>query len=306
MWSFNRLAFVLVFATHVAFAGEPTPKDVEDAKAQFSEGLELRDKGDLELALARFRSAYALVPTPITALEVGKTELQLGRVKAARETFVRAALLPPKEGESATAKQARADAAKMADQAKQKLAHLKVAYDPQPSSPPEVVLDGHPTTDPDEVDPGHHVIVARSGGKMAREELDLKAGEDRTVTLALTHDDPSAAPQRPTTHRTFKPNAPFWIGAGTAAGGLILGTATGIAAFATAGTVKNECPARLCPASKQGDIDTSKALGWVSTIGFIALGVGVGLAVVGLATSFKVVEEKPAWIFGPGTIGRTF
>ena len=38
------------------------------------EGLALREKGELQEALARLGSAYDLVPTPVTGFELGKTE----------------------------------------------------------------------------------------------------------------------------------------------------------------------------------------------------------------------------------------
>lgn len=303
--SSSRAAAVLLAALLGALpaSAEPSPKDVEAAKTEFVAGLDSRDKGDAEGALAHFRAAYGLVPTPITALEVGKTELALGRVAAAHATFASAAALPPKEGESAKAKDARAEAAKLAAETQAKLARVRLAWEPA-SPAPEIAIDGRAvpadaSAGPHDVDPGHHVVTARGGGKVAREEIDVREGEERAVTLAM-QGEPGAAPRR-----RLRPGPLVWIGFGAAAAGLAVGAVTGIAAFAATGTVKGECPQKACPPSARGDIDTSAALGWTSTVAFVVAGVGAALGVVGLALSPRV-EVGPAaarLVLAPGAVG---
>lgn len=60
MWSFSKLLPIAILAmTSGAFAGEPSPADVQAAKNDFVEATELREKGNLERALAFFRSAFS-------------------------------------------------------------------------------------------------------------------------------------------------------------------------------------------------------------------------------------------------------
>jgi hypothetical protein len=70
--------------------------------------------------------------------------------------------------------------------------------------------------------------------------------------------------------------------------------------------LKSQCPNKICPPSARGQADASRTLGWISTFGFITLGVGAALAAVGLATS-PMVEEAPKTgmhlVVGPGIIG---
>ena len=303
MWSFSRpFLFALVCAvTHPVFAAEPTQAEVEAAKNNYSQAIELRDKGDRERALGFFRSAYALVPTPITALEVGRTELQLGRAMDAKATLRAAAAMPEKQGESTKAKEARAEARELADKIDAKLAHLTIAWDKE--TPVGVTIDGQsvpPESGARDLEPGHHVIMARGGGKMGNADVDLKEGEDRKITIALDADD-----DRVPVKRRFEASRWIWIGAGGGAVGLAVGSAFGIAAVVTASNVDKQCPNHVCPPSAQGDVSASQAAGWVSTIGFIVAGVGAVIMVVGLAASRIKEPPKSALTFGlDGISGR--
>src|SRR5437762_2555156 len=122
MWSSSKLLLAALLLTTGALAAEPSASDVSAAKNDFSQAMDLREKGENEKALAFFHSAYTLVPTSITALEVGRTELALGRLPAARDTLQAAAAMPEKQGESTQAKEARAEAKKLADEIDARLA----------------------------------------------------------------------------------------------------------------------------------------------------------------------------------------
>ncbi|MEA2751661.1 MAG: hypothetical protein QOI41_5804, partial [Myxococcales bacterium] len=57
---------------------EPSAGDLATARSALKEGLALREKGDLLGALGRLTTAHDLVPTPVTAFELGKTHLLMG------------------------------------------------------------------------------------------------------------------------------------------------------------------------------------------------------------------------------------
>src|SRR3954468_21664980 len=91
----RRLAFVLslslaagIVVTASPARAEPTAADSETALQLYKDGKALRDGGDLQGALAKLRAAYALVQTPLTALELGRTQIALGQLLEAREVLL--------------------------------------------------------------------------------------------------------------------------------------------------------------------------------------------------------------------------
>jgi hypothetical protein len=296
MWSSNKIVAV-VFLWSVAALADPTADDVEKAKDEFAEAMDLREKTDHEGALAHFRAAFALVPTPITGLEVGRTELQLGRLVAARDTLDAAAAMPSKAGESPKAKLSRVEARHLADAIRGRVAHLSVAPD-DASDPAEITVDGRTfDREPRDIDPGHHVVVVRTAKRRGRQEIDLREGETRAVVVPTSSNEPVEE-----THTRFHLSPLFWGGAITAGAGLVVGSATGIAALAVTGNVSRECPMKQCPASARGDVNASQALGWISTAGFIVSGVGAAIAVTGFFVSFKKEQRTRFWL-GPASAG---
>ncbi len=290
MWSSSELAgacaLAVVLAVSTPAFADPSPADVESAKAQYLEGIALREKGDEAGALVRFKAAFALVPTPITALEVGRSQLALGKILDGRDTLQKAARMPKVAGESAKADEARDEATKLADGAKARLATLAVT----PVEGASLVIDGMPiprdaATVPRVVDPGHHVVELRTNDSEGRTEVDLRDGESGTVTV----------PMHPSMRPAVKLHPLVFIGFGVGAVGLLTGAATGIGALVTASKLKTDCPNMVCPASSADTIDTSKTLGTVSTIAFIVGGVGVVGGIVGIVLS-KREPPTTAWI----------
>ena len=292
------LACAVVFAAPSALAdadAKPSAADVNTAKVAFAEGTDLRAAGDLPRDLERLRAAYAAVPTPITGLEVGRTLAQMNRPSEARAALRDAANMPPSPTESERAKQARAEAAKLAAELDAKVATLDVRADPDAES---ITVDDKPVANAREpviVDPGHHVVVARArGGREGRAEIDAGAGERKEVRVT------SAAPE-PRTHLRIHPAT--WVGVTMAGVGLLGGAITGAAAFATASGLKTSCPNNLCPPSAHGAHDTSLALGTVSTVGFILAGAGAVVGVVGLLLSKRVADDAPVALeVGPASL----
>jgi hypothetical protein len=66
--------------------------------------------------------------------------------------------------------------------------------------------------------------------------------------------------------------------------------------------VKNDCENNVCKPARAGDIDTAKSLGTISTIAFIAGGVGVGAGIIGVVLQSKQSSTESAQ--PPGTSAR--
>ena len=54
------------------------------------------------------------------------------------------------------------------------------------------------------------------------------------------------------------------------------------------------CRNGVCPPSRHDDLDTTKRLATISTIGFVVAGVGAAVGVVGLLTTAGE-SERPSW-----------
>ena len=92
---------------------------------------------------------------------------------------------------------------------------------------------------PRAVDPGHHVVVAKTATAEGRQELDVREGEQKQVELALVPtgrpvvEPPLATPQEPTgpSKTSALPDLVTWIGVGLAGAGVIVGSVTGVMAM---------------------------------------------------------------------------
>jgi len=310
-WSYSEVGraagVALVLLTSASGRADPTPADVESAKVAFTAGLDLRKQNDLAGALARFRAAYALVPTPITGLEVARTLVDLGHVVEGRALLLEIAQMPKKPGESDKAQEARDEAADLAEKAKARLATITVDADVQAES--IVMIDGatipkDAALAPRVVDPGHHAIIVRTGERTGHAEVDLASGEQRTVHVELTVERPPTI----ATRFAFHPGPAFYASVVVAGVSLVVGVATGIPALATASNLSSECPSHVCPSSQSSALDTSLTLGWVSTVSFIVFGAAMVSSVVTFAISGRREASTKATVRiapGLGTLALT-
>lgn len=152
----------------------------------------------------------------------------------------------------------------------------------------------------------------------------MKEGETRTVELKIVFAGGSAAPPptatpvapatggglsqdtgaTPAQSSSVRP-ALVYGGFGLAAAGVIAGSVTGVMALSKASSVKNACAGLDCPRSVDGDLSSGRTLGTVSTIAFIAAGVGAATGVIGLALHphQESAGATTAWVapwVGPG------
>jgi hypothetical protein len=273
-----------------AFAQQGSAGDIAQARELLNEGLELRRKGDNPGALGKLRAAHALARTPITAIELGRQYLTLGRLVEARETFLSIARIPERAEETSKSKAARTEGAQSAEQVRARLPSLTVKINGVPADSVAVTIDGAAVPSealaaPRLVDPGSHTVSARSTtGGAADTTVEVKEGENREVELriAFTGGAASPAPQAPAGPEAA-PSAPHeapsgsshvleWslLGAGGAvaiAGAVLLGVEVGHAN--TAATDRNE-----------SSYNSAKT-GWDAGLGLIIAG-GAAIATGGI------------------------
>lgn len=329
MTTSSRPAHAVAVAGALLFFSLPvhaqSASDLESARDLYKQARELRTKGDLKAALEKFKGANALAATPITALELGRTYMQLGQLLEAREAFLSVSRLKVQSDESERSAAARAEAAELAEQVRPKIPSLVVRV-PTGAS---VSVDGV-TVPPDAVglprklNPGPHEVSARMGeGPEDKKSVSLKEGESSEITLAPKGDAPTvpppAGPAVVDAHGGAKvePGAPkdaggkalhplVWIGGGVAVAGIGFGTVAGIVTLSKKGTINDLCQGTRCVPAAESAVSSGRTWATLSTISFIVGGAGAAAAVVGLflptasktkvAAALSRVDVGPRWL----------
>jgi hypothetical protein len=184
------LAIALLMLANVARADEPSPTDRESARVAFAEGNKLRDDGNVRGALEKYKAAYALAPTPITALEVGRAEMDLGQLIEAREVMLHVDSMPEGRAESAKAQAARHEAsalaARLAGRIPRLTLHVVGAVEQTTVSVDGVPVPREALTVARVVNPGRHAVLAMAFGHSAQQSVDVREGDTREVVLDVT------------------------------------------------------------------------------------------------------------------------
>ena len=331
--TFSRGALVLFAALAVsaaspereAHAQQRSAVDIAQARDLFNQAMDLRDKGSAPEALEKFKAAHALAGTPITGLELGRTFAALGKLVEAREAFLSIARIAPQSTETARSKAARKEGAELAEKLRSRLPSLGVRVLDVPMDTVTVTIDGaavpnEALSTPHLVDPGPHKIVATTAaGGSAEATVDLKEGETQSVQLKMAPapvapPPPIAAPANPLPETPPPVTASSGVGPlvyagfGVAVVGVVVGTVTGFMSLSKASDVKNACDGTTCPRSIDGDLQSGRTLGNVSTISFAVAGAGAVVGVIGLlvAPHRERAPDAAAWIapwIGPGSAG---
>ncbi len=277
-----------------AFGANPSPQDFATARELYKQGKDLRAAGDLHGAYEKLKAAHALGHTPITGVELARTEIALGLFLEARETCIGIARLPVEPDETDRSAEARTDAAKLADDLRPRLASLRIRVTTIPPGAPAIVtVDGEtvPQVSLDEprlVNPGHHVVVAHvEGGKETSSAVDATEGASLDVSLtppsALVevdhHDDNHAH----TNSSRGGLGGVTIAGITIASAGLVVGTIGGIVAMSSNVNL-SECPNYQCPQQAWDTLKDARNAALASTISFAVAGGGIVLLIVGLVT----------------------
>lgn len=137
------------------------------------------------------------------------------------------------------------------------------------------------------VDPGEHVLTVQApGGPESEQKITIAQGEKKAVTVEPKIAAPTAsvtatatsAPtaSAPPSRSMVGPIAAF--GAGVV--GLGLGIGFGAAVLGKRPELDAACPNKACPASEKDNLEGTKTLGYVSTVGFVVAGVGAAVGTV--------------------------
>ncbi len=311
-------AFLIAMTLAGPALADPTPQEKETARNLMDEGRELRDdKKDPKAALQRFIGADQIMHVPPTTFEVAATQAQLGQLVEARETLARLLSTPPKAGEPPQFKDARNKGQALDDSLASRIATLVVSLkNAAPGA--QVMIDGVALPQaliglPARANPGHHVIIANAKTTEGREEIDLREGERKEVTIELVSrgvDHETIVKETPvgteTTHGGGARTVGFVV-LGVGGASLVVGGITGALTLSAQSDLATKCPNHICGPESHDALASANTLGLVSTITFIAGGVlaatGIVMVIVGKPTATKEEHARVVPWIGPGSAG---
>ena len=304
------LALALFAGARPAHAGNPSESDVATARELYRQGADALDMGSPKAAVEKLAQAWALVQTPVIGTDLARAHKALGHLVQAREAALAVQRIPVTHDETSRSTQARSDAERIAAELEGRVAHLKIVVAGVGDGyTPTVKLDGTVVGDaalpvPRQADPGEHLaILDTDDGRHAEARVTLGEGETKEITLTVGA--PSGPPKPPKPSETViiqqspslappppsKLSAGVWIGIVTTGVGVLTGAFAGAFALSSASIVHASCTSTgadgklYCPPSHTADLDAANTLGIVSTVGFVAAGVGATVLIVALVVS---------------------
>jgi hypothetical protein len=297
---------------------EPTEADLAQARELRNQGRELRSRGDLRGALAKFKAAHAVGQTAVTGIELARTHALLRELVEAREVCLWIGRMAVAPDETHFSQEAREEATKMAEELRPRIPELTVKIrGVPPGAAAQIRIDGQHIPDAvvgeaRKVNPGAHEIIGRIGdGQESKETLNLEEGEKREVTLTLIPPPVVVKPKvewkAPEPDRRASRTL-YTLGLVVGGPALLIGTVSGIAAFAQAGDVKSRCPGGNCPPPVHSDLSAALTMGNVSNVAFAVAGVSAVLLLIGFAIDpgsrpqTAAAPRASAWI-GLGSAG---
>lgn len=279
--------------------------DRETARSLMDEGDKLRDAGDMKGALKKYEAADAIMKVPTTGLEVARAHAALGQLLEAREALGRVLRSPAKPGEPTPFTTARKAADAMNTELASKIPSILVVVEnADPAQTPQISVDGEaiPTAAlsvPRKVNPGAHSVHVKVGSFEKKLDVSVAERENKTVNVDVKAEAPPPAtdpkPEEPApSGGSSTGKVLMYSGFGVAVIGIGVGAVTGIMSLTQTNELKKICPNDQCPPGKEGDIDSAKALGNISTAAFVVGGIGAAVGIVGLLTSGGEKKEAPA------------
>jgi len=313
----------LAVATYAApaQAQEASPQDIAQARQLGQQAQAAYDAGNYaesEKLWAAAAKLYAQAPT--LTLGLARAQAKVGHVVGAQESYNKiirewstVASPPPAFKDALEAAKAEVGAVSG------RIASVVIAVE-GPTSP-QVTVDGQPVPTAAlglkrPVDPGQHVVKATAEGyKPAETTFTVAEGGSAEAKLALEKAPEaaavaaapasSAAPASDT--KSGSPNKTLALVAfGVGGAGLVFGTITGLVALGKHGDLSDQCPDGRCSAAQEGDVDSYRTMGTLSTVGFVLAGVGAAAGAVLWFTAPKESSTTTAGRSTKGAAGPTF
>jgi hypothetical protein len=272
-----------------------------------ADGVEAFQAGNYAVASEKLGRAFEILRVPTLGLWSARSLVKVGKLVEAAERYLDVTRLDALRGDVAVQKQAQADAASEREALLPRIPSLTLELSGD-AKDVSVTLDGVAVVPAllgvrQPANPGKHVAEARWGARSVRRELALTEAQKLTVALDLASSSAAAeheasppsdsAAPAPAPISESAPNGPkdsasralpvgFWVSVAVAGAGLAVGGIT--AGLAAAKKSDLDCPSDRCLPAQRDDVNAHNQLLTISTVGFIAGGVGVAAAGVFLFT----------------------
>jgi hypothetical protein len=295
------LAIVTSAPPALAQGRVPTAGELETARTLYKEGKELRAAGDLPGAIEKLRAAHALGNTPVTGVELARTYVLAGKLVEAREIALSVARMTVAGDETEKSAEARADAAKLAEELRPRIPTLTVrVHGLGDTEVAHLTVDGVVIPDaainePLSVNPGKHDVQVRvDWSPNIRGQANPETPEGRAMEITVEAPPPAEVKQP---HRGTPLIAGIAFGTAIAAG-IWYPIAYGVAGVYTS-NLSTECNptfsaaprANTCVNGTAGGGDYNQAHLW-ATVTDATLVIG-GLALI-TGVVDMLVERSPS------------
>ncbi|HVY25061.1 MAG TPA: hypothetical protein VHB79_00865 [Polyangiaceae bacterium] len=297
----KRLICATIMTTWLLGSGAASAEPDEGAKLVARElmakGRAQRDTGDLPGAIESFSKAHAIMHVPTTLLELARAQVDGGQWVETLELLRELSSMPPTDNEPAPFTRARSDALQLGQQLEPRVPNIRVDISGAPQGPaPLVTLDGAPRPDCVAgcyVNPGPHLVAARTARTVAEEQLRVAAGDRQTLELVFS---PIGAPEPSTeAHRAEQPpprppavarRVPLaaWIAGGVSLAGFAAGSVLGVNTISQRNELRDSC----APHCSSDDVNGVRREAVLANVSF-----GVGLSAAAVAVISYVMAPGP-------------
>lgn len=289
-----RCALALSATLAVAPAAAQKDDAVVRARTLANEGGDLLDKKEYAEALDKVQQAERLYHAPTHLMMIADALENLGRLAEAADVYEKLTSEPLPNKAPPAFKRAQEEGGKRLRALLARVPSMLLElHGPAPDAA-TVTLDGKPFEVRPGVavrtDPGEHQLHAEARGFLTRDHkfsLPEKGGVVKVdLFLAPEGTGPVDEEKPPEADRAAAPpsggssKVPAVVAFGIGAVGLGVGAVTGILSLGKVGELSDDCPQGKCSPAQQKTIDSAGTLGTISTVGFIAGGVGVAAGVV--------------------------
>lgn len=325
---FNRLGLLGFGFAMLCVSGSAWANDRASAQALFDAGKKLVAAGDYEHACPKFEESQRLDPATGTLFNLADCYERQGRLATAWATFLQAGMRAKAAGQQNRVQVAHDRAESLASRVP-KLVLLVGGADRTPAL--EVKRDGEligkaQWGEPIPVDPGTHLISAAAPGRKPwSQSVSLAIGAKVSVAIPeLVSDDapaaePAAEPVAPSKQPRPAPVQPVTPASRSALGtrrtlaivsgsiglvGVGVGSWFGLQAISKHKQASDACPSLCRDAHDQGLWDDATRAGNISTIAFIAGGLGLagGALLWFTASDDSRKEQHVALGIAPGNV----
>lgn len=301
-------AAVLSLSVALPAAGQegtdPSPEQLDAARALAEAGFQLYERGDHATALDRFLKAEEIYHAAPHVLFIGRSSEKLGKLVEAREAYEK--LVGEELGPDAPEqfRTAQSDAQAELDALQDRIPSLTISLQGVEGLATTVTIDGKAVppealASPVEVNPGEHVVALTVPGRAPTQQtVELAEGATSSVELTpgppVAEDDDGETSPPPIAADAEEPSiVPPLIVGGVGVALIGVGAITGVLTLNDAAELKDRCADTPCPVENQSLEDDVVTMSWVSTVGFIAGGAAVAGGVLWLVLqgSFDAEDE---------------